>query len=385
MACKKAKKLRGNMMERVAVVMGKMHSGGKKNLVMEYYRNIDKSKIQFDFLCDTDSNAIPQEEIEKMGGRVYKIAPYQNIFKNMSQMKAICKKNNYRIMHSYNGTMNLFSMFIGWQCGIPIRISESISMAHSADKKTILKNILKPFSKMFATDFMANGEACGRWQFGDKAFNEGKVLVFKTVINTDANKYDEELRNITRKKYGIEENIVVGHIGRLTEQKNTLFIIDVFNALVKKEPKAMLLIIGDGNLKEDMLRRIDEYGIKDKVLYLGRREDIAQFYDAMDVFLLPSLYEGLPVVGIEAQAYGLPIVFSTEIPRESSVCDDIGYFFNLDMPIDAWADKTLEIANKNIPMRKGRQSEIQEAGYDSKEEGKKLTEYYLRLLERANR
>ena len=172
-------------MERVAVIMGKMHSGGKKNLVMEYYRNIDKSKVQFDFFCDTDSNAIPQEEIEKLGGRVYRVAPYQNIFKNMSQMKAICKKNKYKIMHSYNGTMNLFSMFVGWQCGIPIRISESISMAHSADKKTILKNILKPFSKMFATNFMANGEACGRWQFGDKLFDEGKVRVFKTVINAN--------------------------------------------------------------------------------------------------------------------------------------------------------------------------------------------------------
>ena len=110
-------------MERVAVIMGKMHSGGKKNLVMEYYRNIDKSKVQFDFFCDTDSNAIPQEEIEKLGGRVYRVAPYQNIFKNMSQMKAICKKNKYKIMHSYNGTMNLFSMFVGWQCGIPIRMS----------------------------------------------------------------------------------------------------------------------------------------------------------------------------------------------------------------------------------------------------------------------
>lgn len=115
-------------MERVAVIMGKMHSGGKKNLVMEYYRNIDKTKIQFDFFCDTDSNAIPKDEITKLGGRVYQIAPYQNILKNMSQMKTICKKNNYKIMHAYNGTMNLFSMFVGWQCGIPIRISESISI-----------------------------------------------------------------------------------------------------------------------------------------------------------------------------------------------------------------------------------------------------------------
>ena len=248
--------------------------------------------------------------------------------------------------------MNLFSMFVGWQCGIPIRISESISMAHSADKKTILKNILKPFSKMFATNFMANGEACGRWQFGDKLFDEGKVKVFKTVINTDVNKYNEELRNATRKEYGIENNIVVGHIGRLTEQKNTLFIIDIFNALVKKEPRARLLIIGDGNLREAMLAKIDEYGIKDHVLYLGRREDIPQFYNAMDCFLLPSLYEGLPVVGVEAENCGLPMFFSTEIPEESSACEDLGVFMSLEKSPDEWAEAILKAVKKKYACQK---------------------------------
>lgn len=367
-------------MERVAVIMGKMHSGGKKNLVMEYYRNIDKTKIQFDFFCDSDSNSIPQDEIEKLGGKVYLIAPYQNIFKNMSQMKAICMNNKYKIIHAYNGTMNLFSMFVGWQCRIPIRISESISMAHSADKKTILKNMLKPFSKMFATNFMANGEICGRWQFGDKLFDDGKVKVFKTVINTEVNRYDEKLRNLTRKEYGIENNIVIGHIGRLTEQKNTIFIIDIFNALVKKEPKAKLLIIGDGNLREAMLKKISEYGIKDKVLYLGRREDIQQFYNAMDCFLLPSLYEGLPVVGVEAENCGLPMFFSTEIPKESSACDDLGIFMSLEKTSEEWADEILRVVKKNTVIRKGRTEEVKAAGFDSRLEANKLLKYYENLI-----
>ena len=365
-------------MERVAVIMGKMHSGGKKNLVMEYYRNIDKSKVQFDFFCDMDSNAIPQDEIERLGGRVYQIAPYQNIFKNMSQMKTIFKKNKYKIIHSYNGTMNLFSMFVGWQCGIPIRISESISMAHSADKKTILKNILKPFSKMFATNFMANGEACGRWQFGDKLFDAGKVKVFKTIINTEANKFDEALRTATRKEYGIEDNIVIGHIGRLTEQKNTLFIIDIFYALVKKEPKAKLLIIGDGNLREAMLKKIDEYGIKDNVLYLGRREDISQFYNAMDGFLLPSLYEGLPVVGVEAETCGLPVFFSTEIPTESSPCKSLGFFIGLDESASVWADTIIKKI-KEIK-RVDHSNEVILSGFDSRIEANKLLKYYEDVL-----
>lgn len=368
-------------MERVAVIMGKMHSGGKKNLVMEYYRHIDRSEVQFDFICDTDSNAIPKEEIKELGGSVYEIAPYQHIFKNMKQMKKICNDNHYKIMHSYNGTMNLFSMFVGWQCHIPVRISESISMGHRLDKKTILKNILKPFSRLFATHFMANGEACGRWQFGDRLYEAGKVKVFKTVIDTEANKYDEELRNKTRKQFGIDDNIIIGHIGRLTEQKNTLFIIDIFNEIVKQEPKAKLLIIGDGNLREEMLRRIKEYGIEESVIYLGRREDIQQFYNAMDCFLLPSLYEGLPVVGVEAENCGLPIFFSTEIPEESSACPDLGYFIGLDKNAKYWADEVLNATKKNMVNRFGKTNEVKAAGFDSGVEAAKLLAYYKEVLE----
>lgn len=371
-------------MERIAVVMGKMHSGGKKNLVMEYYRHIDREKIQFDFICDSDSNAIPYEEIEQLGGRVYEIAPYQNILKNMLQMRSICRKNKYKIMHSYNGTMNLFSMFVGWQCRIPVRINESISMAHSSDKKTVLKNILKPCSKLFATHFMANGEVCGRWQFGDKLFDAGKVKVFKTVINTDFNCYDVDVRNKTREQFGITNNTVIGHIGRLTEQKNTLFIIDIFNEIVKMDSDAKLLIIGDGNLREDMLARIKEYHIEDSVLYLGRREDIQQFYNAMDCFVLPSLYEGLPVVGVEAENYGLPVFFSTEIPKESSACDVLGHFISLSRNAKEWAKIILKKTKENMVHREGKAESVRNAGFDSRYEAEKLLEYYMARVKELN-
>ncbi len=368
------------MMERIAVIMGKMHSGGKKNLVMEYYRNIDRDEIQFDFICDDDSNSIPKEEILSLGGRVYEISPYQNILMNMYQMRKICKNNGYKIIHAYNGTMNIFSMFVGWQCGIPIRINESISMGHKLDKKNILKSILKPFTKIFSTHFVSNGEVCGRWQFGDKLFSEGKVEVFKTVINTEINKYDCQLRQRTRKKLEIEDNVVIGHIGRLTEQKNTLFVIDIFNEILKREPKAKLLIIGDGNLREAMFARIKEYKICSNVIYLGRREDIQAFYNSMDCFLLPSLYEGLPVVGVEAENCGLPIFFSTEIPEESSACSELGHFISLNEDASYWAEKILVVTKENMLGRKGRSDEIRAAGFDSSTEAKKLVLYYKRLL-----
>lgn len=366
-------------MIRIAVIMGKMHSGGKKNLVMEYYRNINRDKIQFDFFCDMDSNSVPVEEIESLGGRVYMIPPYQNIVANMKEIYRICKYNRYPIMHGYNSTMNVFAMLAGKCAGVPIRINECISMGHKDDKKNVLKNILKPFAGCFSTHYMANGEVCGRWQFGDKTFDAGRVNVFKTVIDTEKNRFDPELREKTRKEFGLENNIVFGHIGRLTAQKNTLFIIDIFNEIAKRESKARLILIGDGDLKEAMLERINTYGIKDQVLYLGRREDIQQFYNVMDAFLLPSLYEGLPVVGVEAECCGLPMFFSTEIPRESSPCDDLGFFIELDKSAKEWAEIVIRETKKCFPMRRDHQKEVNAAGFYSRDEGKKLTNYYLSL------
>jgi glycosyltransferase involved in cell wall biosynthesis len=366
-------------MERIAVIMGKMHSGGKKNLVMEYYRHIDKNKIQFDFICDEDSNAIPKEEIESLGGRVFVVTRYQSVFKNIIEIKQIIKNGNYRIVHAYNGTMNLFGLFAAWMGGATIRINESISMAHSTDKKTVIKNILKPFSGCFATHFMANGEVCGRWQFGDKLYDAGKVAVFKTVINVDENRYAPELRDRAREEFGIVNNFVVGHIGRLTAQKNTLFIIDIFAEILKLKDNAKLLIIGDGDLREEMISRINELGISENILYLGRREDIKQFYNAMDCFLLPSLYEGLPVVGVEAECCGLPMFFSTEIPKESNACDDIGFFISLEKTAKEWAEEVIQKTDGIV--REDHSEAVKKAGFDSVTEAGKLLKYYEGLLE----
>ena len=366
-------------MIRVAIVIGKMDSGGKKNLVMEYYRHINRGKVQFDFICDADSQAIPEEEILSLGGRVYRIPPYQRIFSNMREMKRICRKNKYPVMHAWNSTMNLFPMFVAKRTGIPIRISESLSMAHKGDKKTIIKKILRPMSKLFATHFMSCGDDCGRWQFGNKLFDAGKVDVFKTVINTKYNGFNPELREKTRKKYGWEDNIVIGHIGRFTAQKNSVQLIKIFAAIAKKEPKAKLCLIGDGELKEDVMAKIKELRIEEKVDYLGRREDIQQFYNAMDCFLLPSLYEGLPVVGLEAESCGLPMFFSTEVTREANACE-LGHFIDLSESEDYWAEEILKACQENMPVRRSHAQEVADAGFDSASEALRLQKYYLRAL-----
>lgn len=362
-------------MVRVAVVVGKFNSGGKKSLVMEYFRHIDRSKFQFDFICDADSVALPADEIQALGGRVFIIPPYQKIFSNMFAMYKICRKNNYKIMHAYNSTMNIFPMFVAWLSGIPVRISESISMAHKGEWKTVLKIILKPMSKWFANCYMACGSDCGRWQFGEKTFCAGKVDVFKSVIDTGKNDYDAELRVKTRNSYGWENKVVVGHIARFTEQKNSVRVIEVFAAIAKKENNAIMCLIGDGPLRNAMFKRAEELGISDKIVYLGRREDIQQFYNAMDGFILPSLYEGLPIVGLEAMCSGLPVIFSSEITKELCV-PNLSYFVELSQSNSKWANIVLLAIKRNWHNRSSHKENLKKMGFDVVYETERLEDYY---------
>lgn len=363
-------------MRRIAIIAGLLHSGGKRNLIMEYYRHIDRTKVQYDFICDSDSNGIPEEEIKFLGGRVYKVAPYKNLIQHLIETYKILKENRYEVIHAFDNTLNIFPMFLARMVGAKVRISESISKGDKNEKKTLIKYMLRPFSHWFANYFMANSEDCGKWQFGEKAFESGKVAIFKTVIDTKANAYKEELRTVTRKKYNIEDKIVYGFIGRYEPQKNPIFLIEIFSEITKKQGNAVLVMVGFGSLEDKMNKHIDKLNLRDKVLNMGRTEEIEQFYNAFDAFLLPSLYEGMPVVGIEAQCAGLPIFFSKNITKETTA-SSLAYYISLDDSAATWAETIIDIVAKNIPIRRDYSDEVKSNGFDSKSEALRLQQFYL--------
>ena len=371
-------------MIKVAYIFGSIHPGGKKNLALEYCRHIDNSKVRIDWICDADSTAIPTEEIEAWGGKVHIVTPYKNILKNMADIRRVFREEKYDVVHIWLSTMNLFSLIVAKQEGIKVRISESISMANKHEKKVLLKYALKPFSSIAANYYMACGVDCGVFQFGRKAYDKGKIAIFKTVINTDDNAYEPELRSVTRKKFGWEDNVVYGFIGRFMVQKNPLFIVDIFNEIQKIQPNAKLALIGFGGLEEKMMERIAHYGISDKAVNYGKREDIKQFYNAFDAFLLPSIYEGLPVVGVEAQCCGLPIFFSTEITPEAKGCE-MAQFISLNEPAVEWARKIVNVVESNMPVRRSYVAEMKAAGFDSKSEARRLQDYYFNAIEEQNK
>ena len=305
----------------VAQIMGKWVGGGVESVIMNYYRHLDHSKVQFDFICDEDSTRIPYDEIKKLGGRVFLVPKYQNLPKYLKVLEKLFKENQYRIVHSNINTLSVFPLYAAKKAGVPIRISHSHSTSNPKEwKRNFIKNILRPFSKRYATDYFACSEVAGRYLFGNKTFNRGEVKIIHNAIDIDKFKFDEVARKKLRKELGIKDStIVIGHVGRFVQQKNHTFLVDVFKEYHKKNPDSKLLLVGSGPLEDEIKKKVERLGLKDSVLFLGQRDDINKLYSVMDIFCLPSLYEGLPVVGVESQAAGLPIIFSNGVSHEAII------------------------------------------------------------------
>lgn len=370
-------------MIRVAVFLRKMHAAGTKNVVMEYYRHIDKSKVQFDFIVDSDSNAIPEEEIVRLGGRLFKITPHEHLFGNMRDLYKLFRENNYQIIHAYDNTMNIFPMMVAKIAGVKVRISECLSTGNKNEWKSYIKMCLKPFSKCCANYYAACGEQAGVWMFGKRTFEQGKVTVFRTCVDARRNTFNAKTREVTRKRFNWDNKTVIGFIGRYEPQKNPLFLLDVFYEIQKRKPDAFLVMIGYGGMKKLIADKVSKMGIKDKFLDMGLTENIIPFYNAFDAFLLPSLYEGLPVVGFEAQCSGLPTFFSDEVTQEANV-SSLAHFMSLKNSPEEWAIQVIDAINENVPCRKGHENDIIRAGYDSATEAKRLLDFYQHILNEQN-
>lgn len=361
---------------RIAQVIGKWVGGGVEAVVMNYYRHIDKTKIQFDFICDSDSTNIPYEEIESLGGKVILIPPYQKVFKYHKELKKVLKEGNYKIVHSHINTLSVFPLFAAKCAKVPVRIAHSHSTTNKKEwKKNLLKQVLKPFSKLFATDYMCCSELAGRWLFGNKEYDKGNVYLLNNAIDLDKFKYDKKLRDKKRKELDIDKDtLVIGHIGRFVEQKNHRFLLDIFTEIHKQNNKSILLLAGQGPLIEGIKEKVHNLNLDDSVKFLGQRTDANELYQVFDVFLLPSLYEGLPVVGVEAQASGLLCILSNDMTKETKVLDST-IFMSLSNSAEEWAVKLLN--SYKVFKRKDTREEISNNNFNIKVEGKKLEDLYI--------
>jgi len=355
--------------------MGKMMSGGVESVVMNYYRHIDKTRVQFDFIIDEDSTIVPHEEIKRLGGRIHKVPPYQ---KPVSYHKALVKlfrENNYRIVHSHINTLSIFPLFAAKRAGVPVRIAHSHSTAGKGETaRNVLKYTLRPFSRIFPTHFCACSEHAGRWLFGNKLYSRGNVTLVKNAIDLSKFMFDSQIREDVKTELSVKDKLVIGHVGRFMKQKNHSFLIDIFEQVHLRNPDSVLLLVGEGELEQEITEKVKRLGLDNCVKFLGVRNDVHRLLQAMDIFLLPSLYEGLGMVAIEAQAVGLKVVASNMVPKEAKITENFSYI-SLSQPAEKWSKNILSPASND---RKSGIKQVTDAGFEIGVEAKILLLFYER-------
>lgn len=318
---------------RIAEIMGYMNGGGVESVVMNYYRRIDRSRFQFDFLVCQGSSMVPSEEIESLGGRVFMLPPYSHVLEFQKALRQLFREQGWIIAHSHMNALSVFPLRAAKKAGVPVRIAHSHSTSGRGEyAKNAVKWVLRRFSNIYPTHRIACSDKAGRWLFGE---GHGYTL-FYNAIDLGSFAFDAEKRRCTRDALGINETaFVVGHIGRFMTQKNHAFLIAAFAKLIELEPDSLLLLAGNGELQAQTEELAAKLGIADKVRFLGYRGDSDCLYQAFDCFALPSLYEGLPLVAVEAQRAGLRCLLSTAITREVALTDG-AEFLDIDSA-DEWA------------------------------------------------
>lgn len=374
---------------RILHIFTVMNRGGSESMIMNYYRQLNKDLIQFDFLVHRQQRGVFDDEIEAMGGKIYRLNPINPFFpkKYYAQLRKLLenKSKEYRIIHSHLNTFSFFPLKIAQEFKIPFRISHAhialdspkLSDLFSPTKggkefaKKYIKFYLKKRITRHTTHFFSCGIKAGNWLYGPDA--EFKVL--NNAINAKNFEYDETIALSYKKDLNLINDFTIGHIGRFTTQKNHSFLIDIFSEILKKQPKAKLLLVGDGPLRNEIEKYALRMEVAENVMFLGVRTDIPKLCMAMDYFVFPSHYEGLPVTLIETQCSGLKIMASDQITREVELTDNIS-FQSLEEPASVWATEILKQANYQ---RKNMVEKIIEEKYDIVENTKNLENFYLGL------
>ncbi|MGN0181276.1 MAG: glycosyltransferase family 1 protein [Candidatus Ornithomonoglobus sp.] len=370
-------------MIRILHSVSNMDRAGIETMLMNYYRHIDRDKVQFDFLCNKKKPGAYDDEIKSMGGRIFRTpglnpAKYP---KYMQFMNNLFKENpEYQIIEAHNGALGVYALHCAKLNNIPTRIFHAHGASITKDLKWPLKMFCRSRLKYNINHKFTCGIAAARCYFGNKAVKNGDYELIPNAIETDRFTYNEAVRETMKSKYKLHGKKIIGHVGRFMKQKNHEFLLNVFAELHKSDPDTYLVLLGDGELLNKMKRKAEVMGFSDSVYFAGNVANANEWYSVFDVFVLPSIWEGLPVVGIEAQAAGLPCIFSDNVTNEIAITDNVR-FIGLGESVKTWTDAIREYLD--IKERKDNSASIANNRYDIKLEARKLQERYIELYEGA--
>lgn len=323
---------------RILQVVPNMQQGGIENLIMNIYRNIDRNKVQFDFLVHYDKEFYFDREIELLGGKIYHfpVMENKNIIKYYFELcKFFSEHREYKVVHGHMASLGFIYLGVAKKYGVKTRIAHSHGTSHLKNFKGYLKFLLFKLIKYKANVYWACSTEAGKYLFPNREF-----LFIPNAIDLERFKYNEDIRKAVRKKLNIEGKFVVGNIGRFNLQKNHTFILDIFSEILKKEKDSVLVLVGIGELEDDIKKKISNLKLENNVMLLGNRNDIEKIYQGIDMFLMPSIFEGLPLTGVEAQVSKLRCYFSDVITKEVIVSNNVE-FLPLKLCAKDWANKIL--------------------------------------------
>ena len=345
---------------RVLMVIGRMGLGGAEAMIMNLYRKIDRDKIQFDFLVHKNAHGDYEDEILSLGGKIYRIDKYnvKNYFSYVRQLKDHFRAHpEHKIVHCHIGSAAAVCLKTAKKFG-------AYTIAHSHSTRD---TIINSYPTRFVADhFFACSKEAAVDRFGKKVAESDKCDILYNGIDCDRFTFNRKNRDWVRKELALEENFVVGSVGRHTPQKNPIFLLEVFAEIYRQDPNARLLQVGEGEMTEQMKQKCRE-----------------KYYSAMDVFLFPSLWEGLGMVAVEAQTNGLHVVTSDAVPILADVGAGLFHVMNLKQSAKEWAVTTLSFKNTD------RSAEMAEytrsAGYDINGTAKYLSEFYYAMIDQNNK
>ena len=322
-------------------------AGGLESFVMNYYRVLVHMDVQFDFVCMYDKIAY-EDEIKKLGGKIYYIP---NVKKNyqgyVKQLKRILRETKYDVVHvNMLSAANIVPLRIAGKMNIPKVIAHS----HSSSCPGFIRKIMdwwnRPKIARYATERVACGEMAGRWLFGDKAYQSGQVILVNNAIQAEKFCFQAEERDVLRKKMGWENKIVIGHVGRFDIPKNHDRMVDIMKCVVTKNKDVVLCLIGPKEgLYEQIREKVQKADLEKHVYFAGKQENVSRYLSAMDVFLFPSLFEGVPFALIEEQANGLPCVMSDAVSEEAVIFPESVKRLSLQKDDQTWADTIIQMGN----------------------------------------
>ena len=350
------------------------NEGGIEARLLDWYRNMDRSKIQFYIIKLNNKKSNKVLEIEKLGGKFYDVTPFapHTFFKYIKQVSRIIKEINPDIIHVHSFSTGIFPLAIAKREGINTRIIHSRTTDYLPNEKSkLIKKLLKRYTPKFATDYFACSKNAGKWGFGEKH----NIKIINNGITLSLFEFDATVRNEYRKKLGIKKDeIVIGSIGRLSPQKNLPFLIDVFYEMTKKNLHYKLVLVGDGSMKEELEAKIEALNLTNQVIFTGTQHNVWNYYMAFDIFLCTSFYEGFGTTAIEAQATGVNTFVSTNFPEEVVLTD-----FIQRLPLNYGAKKWAKIiAKTSLRKRSTKDIEyIKKAGFDAKDVAQNLEKFYL--------